>query len=242
MEFIKEESEDVKIEETFRVKHEDVKIEETFRVKHEDVKIEETFSVKHEDTEEQTDLMRLKEESKVLNKWEEKEQSEKHHDFKTGENSFSCPRTENTSSRERARSSVPFFQCPESFTGHANLTVMRVHTGERPFICQQCEIGFTHKGNLIRHMKIHTGEKPYTCKLCGKSFTRNGILKNHMSVHTGEKPYVCHHCGKCFNHKGNFSNHKRTHFGEKPDTCPQCGKSFDQHVSLKGDLLCKIHL
>ncbi len=55
--FIKEESEDVKIEETFRVKHEDTE-EQTKMVfikeESEDMKIEETFIVKHEDTEEQT--------------------------------------------------------------------------------------------------------------------------------------------------------------------------------------------
>ncbi len=54
---IKEEREDMKIEETFRVKHEDTE-EQTKMVfikeEREDMKIEETFRVKHEDTEEQT--------------------------------------------------------------------------------------------------------------------------------------------------------------------------------------------
>ncbi len=55
--FIKEESEDVMIEETFRVKHEDTE-EQTkmlfIKEESEDVMIEETFRVKHEDSEEQT--------------------------------------------------------------------------------------------------------------------------------------------------------------------------------------------
>ncbi len=54
MVFIKEDSEDMKIEETFRVKHEDTE-EQTKMVfikeDSEDMKIEETFRVKHEDTE-----------------------------------------------------------------------------------------------------------------------------------------------------------------------------------------------
>ncbi len=57
MAFIKEESEDMKIEETLRVKHEDTE-EQTKMVfikeESEDVKIEEAFRVKQEDTEEQT--------------------------------------------------------------------------------------------------------------------------------------------------------------------------------------------
>ncbi|KAL1276652.1 hypothetical protein QQF64_036275 [Cirrhinus molitorella] len=45
----------------------------------EDMKIEEAFRVKHEDIEEQTDLTSLKEESHELNEMEEKDQYEEHH-------------------------------------------------------------------------------------------------------------------------------------------------------------------
>ncbi len=57
MMFIKEESEDMKIEETFRVKHEDTETQTKMmfiKEESEDMKIEEAFRVKHEDTEEQT--------------------------------------------------------------------------------------------------------------------------------------------------------------------------------------------
>ncbi len=69
MEFIKEESEDMKIEETFSLKHEDTE-EQTKMVyikeESEDMKIEETFSLKHEDTEEQTKMVFIKEESEDM--------------------------------------------------------------------------------------------------------------------------------------------------------------------------------
>ncbi|KTF96734.1 hypothetical protein cypCar_00037522 [Cyprinus carpio] len=55
MEFIKEESEDIKIEETF--KQEDTEEQtkmEFIKEESEEIKIEETFRVKREDTEEQT--------------------------------------------------------------------------------------------------------------------------------------------------------------------------------------------
>ncbi len=57
MAFIKEESEDMKIEETFKVKHEDTEEQTTMvfiKEENEDMKIEETFRVKLEDTETQT--------------------------------------------------------------------------------------------------------------------------------------------------------------------------------------------
>ncbi len=57
MEFIKEESEDFRIEETIRVKQEDTETQTKMsfiKEEIEDMKIEEVFSLKQEDTEEQT--------------------------------------------------------------------------------------------------------------------------------------------------------------------------------------------
>ncbi len=60
--FIKEESEDMKIEETFRVNHEETETQTKMFIKEEseDMKIEEAFRVKHEDTETQTKMCLLK--------------------------------------------------------------------------------------------------------------------------------------------------------------------------------------
>ncbi|KAL1276197.1 hypothetical protein QQF64_035820, partial [Cirrhinus molitorella] len=57
MALIKEESEDMTIEETFSVKQEDTEEQTTVvfpKEEREDMKIEKGFNVKHEDTEEQT--------------------------------------------------------------------------------------------------------------------------------------------------------------------------------------------
>nr|XP_055035294.1 gastrula zinc finger protein XlCGF67.1-like [Misgurnus anguillicaudatus] len=171
--------------------------------------------IKDEDTEEQIDMMEVKEESQA-------EVDEKHQIIKINHN---------VSQKETLKTED--IKCENSFSEvERPEDHKRTHSEEKPLTCQQCGKSFRRKVNLKAHMRIHTGEKPHVCHHCGKSFITAGELKKHMRTHTGEKPYTCQQCGKCFSIESNLKIHARVHTGEKPFTCQPCGKSFTFQSNL----------
>jgi len=68
-----------------------------------------------------------------------------------------------------------------------------------------------HTGFLRR---LHSGDKPYVCDVCGQTFAQSSTLTYHKRRHTGEKPYQCDTCGMSFSVSSSLITHTRKHTGE----------------------------
>lgn len=109
------------------------------------------------------------------------------------------------------------------------------HTGTS---LQIAECGSAHTARTSRCWRIHTGEKPYACQDCGRAFSRTRRWA--ARARTPAKPFACSVCGKAFSRTTCLFLHLRAAHGRAAlrvqplrEGLP-AGSSLAQHQRRRG--------
>ena len=58
---------------------------------------------------------------------------------------------------------------------------------DRKHKCEHCGKRFARRQQLNDHNNVHTGARPYICEQCGLTFNNNGNMSHHIRrVHRGQ--------------------------------------------------------
>lgn len=111
-------------------------------------------------------------------------------------------------------------------------------TGDRNrFACKQCKVTCSTRYGLAEHVRKHTGDRPFICTQCNASFKRMmGLRKHQQSCHgaPGSKQYNCPDCKFISTTLGNVVRHYLAiHRSLRRFICSICLTQYSQNQELK---------
>ncbi|KAG8556037.1 hypothetical protein GDO81_017907 [Engystomops pustulosus] len=120
----------------------------------------------------------------------------------------------------------------------------RVHTGEKPFECDICNMRYSTKSYLTVHRKKHSSEtdlprKDHKCPFCSKLHASRKTLVKHVRRFHAENAqefvtikrikndgWKCDICNKSFMRQLHLQEHMLLHSQDKPFKCTYCDEQF----------------
>lgn len=129
----------------------------------------------------------------------------------------------------------PCPQCPQVFNHKNAISrhVKVIHEGLKRFQCTYCPKRFGTRNSQVCHERLHTGERPFVCEICQRGFVQSEGLRSHMKNHDKTlRKHVCKFCSQRFITLKNLVDHERRHSGNKPHICNMCSKGFYSEADL----------
>lgn len=99
-------------------------------------------------------------------------------------------------------------------------------------ICEVCGKAFAAPSTLRAHFGVHTDERPFPCDKCEMRFKNAYGLKCHQETHD-DKKYICPVCGMSLGTNHTYHAHLKIHSDVRQYKCIVCPKAFKRHTPLK---------